>query len=165
MNLNRRFIAMAAIALVLTAAPLVSAQEKKSAAKSAPGAGFKALIDRYYAAWNTLTTDAPAKFYAKDADLVFFDIAPLKYKGWEEYKAGVKKNFFDVMESGKLTPNNDLKVTQRGNIAWTTLTFHLSGKMKSGQTMDLECRHTAIWEKRGGKWLIVHEHVSAPLPG
>jgi ketosteroid isomerase-like protein len=35
--------------------------------------------------------------------------------------------------------------------------------MKDGKAMDLDVRHTAIWEKRGGKWLIVHEHVSAPL--
>jgi ketosteroid isomerase-like protein len=153
------------MALIFSVATFAPAQEKKPDSKPAPRANFRALIDRYYAAWNTLGTDAPAKFYAKDADLVFFDVAPLKYNGWEEYKAGVKKNFFDVMESGKLTPNKDLKVTQRGNIAWTTLTFHLSGKMKSGQSMELECRHTAIWEKRGGKWLIVHEHVSAPLQG
>ena len=32
-----------------------------------------------------------------------------------------------------------------------------------GKAMELDIRHTAIWEKRGGKWLIVHEHVSAPL--
>jgi ketosteroid isomerase-like protein len=31
--------------------------------------------------------------------------------------------------------------------------------------MEVDGRHTAIWEKRGAKWLIVHEHVSAPLPG
>jgi hypothetical protein len=30
--------------------------------------------------------------------------------------------------------------------------------------MELDCWHTAICEKRGGKWLIVHENVSAALP-
>ena len=108
----------------------------------------------------------PAKYYAKDADLIFYDIAPMKYNGWAEYKAGVMKAFFDTITSGKLTPNiNDLKVTRRGNVAWTTLTFHLSGKPKAGGSMELDARHTAIWEKRGGHWLIVHEHISVPLPG
>src|SRR5260370_1405216 len=116
---------------------------KGADAKAAPDAEFKALIDKYYDAWSQLSTDKPAPFYAKDADCVFFDAAPLKYKGWEEYKAGVQKNFFDNATSGKLTPNDDLKVTRRGNVAWTTLTFHLSVKMKSGPGLELECRHTA----------------------
>jgi ketosteroid isomerase-like protein len=34
--------------------------------------------------------------------------------------------------------------------------------MKTGQKKSIEARHTAIWEKRGAKWIIVHEHVSVP---
>ena len=163
--MNKLLRQVLAIALLLLATLTASAQTKKvAAAKSAVDAEFKALIERYYAAWNTLNTDNAAPFYAKEADLVFYDIAPFKYNGWDEYKEGVKKTFFDKISSGKLTPNNDLKVTRRGNIAWTTLTFHLSGTLKTGGAMEIDARHTAIWEKRGGKWLVVHEHVSAPLP-
>ena len=124
----------------------------------------KKLIAGYYAAWNTLKTDNPASFYAKDADLVFFDVVPLKYNGWAEYKKGVEKAFFDNISAGKLTPNNDLKITRRGDVAWMSLTFHLSFTLKTGEAMNLDCRHTAIWMRRRGKWLIVHEHVSAPIP-
>lgn len=124
----------------------------------------KELIDRYYAAWNTLNTENPSVFYAKDANLVFFDVIPFKYKGWAEYKKGVQKNFFDQISSGKLTPNDDLKITRRGDVAWMTLTFHLSLTLKTGAVMEMDCRHSAIWENRRGKWLIVHEHISAPLP-
>ena len=153
-------------ALILLASLSASAQTKKTAgAKSTADAEFKTLIDRYYAAWNTLNTDTPAPFYAKDADLIFYDIAPMQYHGWAEYHDGVPKYFFELISSGKLTPNNDLKVTRRGTVAWTTLTFHLSGKLKAGGDMEIDARHTAIWEKRGDKWLIVHEHISAPLPG
>ena len=125
----------------------------------------KKLIDLYYAAWNTLNTDNPASFYAKDANLVFFDVVPLKYNGWVEYKKGVQKFFFDKISGGKLTPNNDLKITRRGDVAWMTLTFHLSFTLKTGDAMEIDCRHTAIWAKRRGKWLIVHEQISAPLLG
>jgi len=31
--------------------------------------------------------------------------------------------------------------------------------------MEVDCRHTAIREKRGCKRLIVYEHVSGPMPG
>ncbi len=128
-------------------------------------AEFKALIERYYAAWNTLNAESPASYYAKDTDLVFYDIRPLKYNGWAEYQEGVKRNFFDLISGGELTPRNDLKVTVRGRVAWTTLTFRFTATLKAGGAIDLVARHTAIWEKRAGKWMIVHEHVSAPLPG
>ena len=147
--------------LALTA----SAQTKSKPASKTLEAEFKSMITRYYAAWSSLDPDKAAEFYAKDADIVFYDIAPLKYNGWSEYKEGVKKNFTEqvVSGSGSLVPKDDLKVTRRGNIVWTTVTFHLSGKLKAGGAMELEGRHTAIWELRGGKWLIVHEHVSTPL--
>jgi hypothetical protein len=51
----------------------------------------KKLIQRYYAAWNTLNTDNPAQFYAKDASLSFFDVLPLKYQGWAEYKKVLRR--------------------------------------------------------------------------
>ena len=94
----------------------------------------KKLVESYYAAWNTLDADNPASFYAKDAKLVFFDLTPLKYNGWAEYKEGVQKAFFDQISSGKLTPNDDLKITRRGDVAWMTLTFHLSFALKVGLT-------------------------------
>lgn len=150
---------------ILAIALSVSAQKKPAHAKTALEAEFRTMIAEYYAAWSTLDPDKAAKYYAKDADLPFFDVAPLKYKNWADYRAGVIKAFTETMSSGKLTPNSDLKINQRGNVVWTTLTFHLSATPKAGGSMELECRHTAIWEKRGNKWLIVHEHVSAPLPG
>lgn len=165
MKMNSRLAVVLMIALTLSVAASVSAQMKRAPAKTALEAEFKALIAQYYTAWSTLDPGKAAKYYAKDADLIFYDVAPLKYNNWAEYKAGAVKAFTETMSSGKLTPNDDLKVTQRGNIVWTTVTFHLSAKPKAGGAMELDCRHTAIWEKRGGKWLIVHEHVSAPLPG
>jgi Ketosteroid isomerase homolog len=125
---------------------------------------FASIIKDYYAAWNTLDLDQPARYYAKDADLVFYDIAPLKYNGWQEYRKGVE-NLLKSYKSLKLVPNNDLKVGRAGKVAWTTLTFHLIGTTNDGKTSDLESRHTAIWQKLHGQWLIVHEHVSVPIGG
>ena len=162
MKMNNMLKSVLAIGIIFSVALSSAAQPKKAA----QDAEFKALIEVYYKDWSSLNPENPAKYYAKDADLIFYDIAPMKYNGWAEYKAGVMKAFFDQITSGKLTPNlDDLKVTRRGNVAWTTLTFHLSGTLKAGGSMELDARHTAIWEKRGGHWLIVHEHISVPLPG
>lgn len=148
------------VILLLSAALPAGAESKKSG----DTAEFKELIHQYYEAWSSGSVEKPAPLYAKDANLVFFDVAPLKYNGWEEYKQGVQKNFFDNMTSATLTPKDDLAITRRGNVAWTTVTGHISAKMKDGKGLEADIRHTAIWEKRGGKWLIVHDHLSTPMP-
>jgi ketosteroid isomerase-like protein len=167
MKMNKLLQPTLIIAMVLLIAVAGSAQPKKTGKQPAGDAEFTRLIEGYYAAWSTLNTDNADKYYAKDADLVFYDIAPLKYKNWAEYKQTVQTTFLDTLSSGKLVPNmDDLRITRRGTIAWTTVTFHLTGTPKAGgNSMEIDARHTAIWEKRGGRWLIVHEHVSAPLPG
>lgn len=131
--------------------------------KATDEARFRKLIDEYCAAWSTGNADAPAKFYAQDAGLVFYDVAPFAYHGWKEYHDGVKKEFLDNASEIKLTAGKDLKVSRRGMIAWTTVPMHLMQKEKSGKTTELDLRYTGIWEKRGASWVLVHEHVSAPL--
>jgi ketosteroid isomerase-like protein len=126
---------------------------------------FRKLIDGYCVAWSSGNPENAAKYYAKDDNLVFYDVAPFSYSGWKEYDAGVRKNFLDNAESLSLTAGKELKVTRHGNIAWTTVPMHLSGKMKDGKTIDTPLRYTGIWEKHGKNWLLVHEHLSVPMGG
>ena len=133
--------------------------------KASDDATFRKLIDAYCAAWSTGNADNPARFYAKEDDLVFYDVAPFSYHGWKEYHDGVKKEFFDNMESGTLTAGKDLKVSRRGTVAWTTVTMHLSLKTKDGKDQETDIRYTGIWEKRASGWLLVHEHLSTPMGG
>jgi ketosteroid isomerase-like protein len=124
---------------------------------------FHKLIDDYCAAWSAGNADAPARFYAQNDGLVFYDVSPFKYNGWKEYHAGVQKEFLEGADTIKLTPGKDLKVTRRGLVAWTTVTIRLYEKAKDGKTTDVDMRYTGIWERRGAKWLLVHEHLSAPM--
>jgi uncharacterized protein (TIGR02246 family) len=125
-------------------------------------AEIRAVIDKYAAAWGSLNPSNAAPLYAKDADLVFYDILPLKFAGWNAYAEGVKPHFAQF-ESLKITPKGDLKVTRRGDVAWTTSTFDLAVKPKGDEAMSLEVRQTLILEKQGKDWKIVHEHFSTPL--
>lgn len=133
--------------------------------KATDEATFRKLIDGYCAAWSTGNPDSPAKFYAKEDGLVFYDVAPFSYHSWKEYHEGVKAALFDNMASGSLTAGKDLKVHRRGTMAWTTVPMHLSEKTKDGKTVETDIRYTGIWEKRPSGWLLVHEHLSAPLGG
>ena len=125
-------------------------------------AEFKPLIEKLNAAWESMDTGKVAPFFAKDADFAFYDIAPLKYKGWQEYEEGFKKVAADWKRI-KLSVRPDLRVSKSGNIAWASYTVGFEIEPKKGDMMKGEGRSTEILEKRGNAWLIVHEHVSVPM--
>lgn len=125
---------------------------------------FRPLMQQIWDAWGTLDPAKTAKYYSKDAKHVFFDIAPLKYTGWNEYAAGVKKAFADY-SSGKFTLYAGGHVAQRGNFAWAEDTGHGTLTKKSGAKEDFDFRWTVLWEKEGNDWLIIHEHASVPMGG
>jgi ketosteroid isomerase-like protein len=157
-----RWVAYVALALAGALMTFVGARAQQRASDDAT---FRRLIDGYCAAWSAGNADAPAKFYAKDNSLVFYDLAPFAYHGWKEYHEGVQKELFADMVSGSLTAGKDLKVTRRGNIAWTTVSMHFSEKTRDGKTTETQVRYTGIWEKHGANWLLVHEHLSTPMGG
>jgi ketosteroid isomerase-like protein len=133
--------------------------------RASDDATFRRLIESYCAAWSSGNPEAPARFYAKDNGLVFYDLAPFAYHGWKEYHDGVQRELFANMASGSLVPGRDLKVTRRGTLAWTTVSMHFSEKTRDGKTTETQVRYTGIWEKRGANWLLVHEHLSTPMGG
>jgi uncharacterized protein (TIGR02246 family) len=154
--MNRLLIAALLMGTILL--PAIGQKENKK------GDDFSELIKQYYAGWSTLNPDKVASLYAKEADLVFFDVAPLKYSGgWQEYSDNFTKNVASTFSSLTFAPNGDVKTTRKGDMAFTTLTFHLSAKQKDGGAVEFDGRHTIVWEKRDGHWLIVHEHLSKPL--
>lgn len=155
-----RWIFYVALALFGGSLTFVGARAQQKASEEAT---FRKLIDSYCAAWSTANADNAAKFYAKDDGLVFYDLAPFSYHSWKEYHDGVKKQFFDNASAAKLTAGKDLKVTRRGNIAWMTVPMHISLTAKDGKVTESEVRYTGIWERRGSSWLLVHEHLSAPM--
>ena len=119
------------------------------------------LVAKYWQAWEK-GPDAAAPLYAKDPGLVFYDLEPVKYTGWTEYEAGVGPNILAKFQTVKFTVTDDVKTTVHGNVGWTTATVKGDGALKGGAPVHVMIRHTAIWEKRGTEWFIVHEHVSVP---
>jgi len=81
-----------------------------------------------------------------------------------EYADGVPKAFAPY-RSATFTLNDDLRVHLHGKLAWATATWTGDLIRKDGPTDHLEGRYTALLEKRGKEWLVVHEHMSVPLGG
>lgn len=121
----------------------------------------KTYLQKIWDGWATLDPANTAKFYATGPN-TFFDIAPLKYSSWEEYEKGVK-GVLAGYKSAKFTVNDDAAIHPEGNIVWATATVKEEMTSKAGKVEMGNFRWTAVFEDQGGKWLIVHEHVSAPL--
>jgi len=151
--------------MTLLVAPVAPAQYETGAAQKQPtetDTEIRTTLERLYAAWSELDPAKAAHFYAKDTDLTFFDVTPLKYRGWPEYAAGVPKAFA-AYRSGKFTLNDDLRVHRHGNLAWATATWQGELTRKDGGNEHMEGRYTTVLEKRGKQWLLIHEHMSVPL--
>jgi ketosteroid isomerase-like protein len=88
----------------------------------------------------------------------------MKYQGWKEYQDGAQKIFLDGCKSLKFISKGDDHLVRKGDVAWLTRTIRLSAEMKEGKPLELDLRDTVVWARYGDKWLIAHEHVSAPLP-
>ena len=123
---------------------------------------LRSHVQRYWVAWATGDPNQAAPLYAKDAGLVFYDLEPLKWIGWADYRVGVVPHVLSKFESIRFHVNDDLDVTRRGSVAWTTATIRAGGVLRASGSIEVMLRHTAIWERRDHVWLIVHDHVSVP---
>ena len=152
---------IASVAAGLAAAFLLAAEPS-----SQPGEQeLRALVPKIVASWESMDTAKIEPYYATDADLSYFDLVPMKYNNWAEYRVGVKKALFDPNRSIKLKMNDDLRVHSRGRLAWATFTFGADIVNQQGAASHLDGRWTMVLEKRASGWIVVHEHVSAPLGG
>src|ERR1700739_3278533 len=158
-QLTALVVALSLAACAQTAKKPDAKKPKPAATSSAPDA---ALMQKVADAWGTLDPDKVAKYYSQAPNNVFFDISPLKYTGWQQYAEGVKKVFADY-KSAKFTLK-DTQMHPAGSLTWVTTTWDATFERKNGKKDVMNGRWTAIWEKQGGNWLIVHDHFSVPTP-
>ena len=154
------------IVLLLMMVSFAAAQEnarRPERTASAEGAPDKAMMQRIWDAWGTMDPSNAAQYYDKRSDDVFFDIAPLKYAGWQDYAKGASNMIQQSFTALKFTVNDDARVraSDTGALGIATVDAVLTGK--DGKTQHMTLRWTAIWANENGRWLIIHEHVSAPL--
>lgn len=156
-----RFLTTALCLLAITVS--ASAQIKKPAARksSAVPAPDKAYLQKIWDGWATLDPANTATFYATGPN-TFFDIAPLKYNSWEEYEKGVK-GVLAGYSRAKFTVNDDARIHAHGDLVWATATVNHEMTTKAGKVETGNFRWSVVFENEDGQWLIVHEHVSAPL--
>ncbi len=165
--MKRLFVTVLAVCLCYLGSSFAQEEHSKEhaaapAGKTAPKLD-KAYMQQVWDAWCTLDPNNAAKFYGKGKEHVFFDIAPLKYQGWDSYAKGASE-FFKTIKSAKAKINDDVQIHHEGPIAWSLATLDFTMTDKQGKTSTVPVRWTAIWHNHGTNWVIAHEHVSAPMP-
>lgn len=96
-------------------------------------------------------------------DVVIFDVPPpLASRGL----AGSRKatqDFMDATEGPLICDYSDIHINVYGNGAAGYMFLRFAGQLKGGGSVDWLLRITQLYEKRDGKWWVVHEHASLPV--
>ncbi len=132
-------------------------------------ASVSAQTDEVKAVTDVLTREAAAvekgdlaaldKIWANSEDVTVFESGHANY-GWTDYR---NNHLAPELKEFKNTKYafSDLKVKTSGNLALATFKYTLSADI-GARHIDSGGLGTAVLEKRGRRWQIVHWHSSAP---
>ncbi len=115
-----------------------------------------ASISEMLAAWQLGDTEMLHKHYADDVMVVSGAWEP-PLLGWSNYVRAYQAQR-QRMQSGRLDRSNTFIVV-KGSIAWATYQWDF-GAVVDGRATAARGQTTLIFEKRGDRWLIVHNHTS-----
>ena len=127
-----------------------------------------AQTDEVKAVTNVLTRESAAvekgdlaaldKIWSNDASVLVFENGGVN-EGWENYRnkhlAPELKSFRDLKYSV-----SDIAVKTNKKLAWATYKYTLAADFNK-RKIETGGVGTMIFEKKDGKWLIVHSHTSA----
>jgi ketosteroid isomerase-like protein len=119
------------------------------------------LIDDWASAVRAKDLDAIFAHYAPDI-LAFDAIAQLQFKGTKAYRTHWQACM--AMCPGQMIFEvHDLTVSAGDDVAFCHYLSRCGGAGAEGEEKVGWMRASAGLRRRGGKWLIVHEHFSAPF--
>jgi len=156
-------------ALVLAlASPSATAQKDKKKKNDQPATDDKPvfpmndqqqieyLISEMLGAWQVGDADRMHKNYADDLSVVNGIWAPPVF-GWANYLAAYQQQRAHMQQVRMDRTNTYVKVT--GSYAWACYQWDFSAVV-DGQPTQARGQTTLVLEKRGDRWLIVHNHTS-----
>lgn len=160
MRMNRVWLP----AMLLSVAMTVAAHEPQKKAPATPNVAnpddpVAAVLMRNAQGFETGDLSTLDTLWAHDDGVTVFESGYANY-GWADYRDHHLKPEIDEMKNVKY-PLSDIKTRVSGNTAWATFKYALSADLKEHH-VDANGLGTAVLEKRGNEWKIVHWHISAP---
>jgi uncharacterized protein (TIGR02246 family) len=122
-----------------------------------------ALYQAFNMAWEERDMDFIREYFAHDPDmLLFFERRQLE--GFDDVET-LYENMFAHARAGSVTSRvENLKVDARGDMAYVAANFHLDVTNPEGEKMTDTGRVTVVFERRDGRWRVVHRHTSFQAP-
>jgi ketosteroid isomerase-like protein len=146
-------------AIVGVAGLLMSLSINANAAGNAKDeAAIKAVENKIIAA---TSTDEVMKYYdANDIDLFDFS-GPLQYQG----ATAVHGDLDGFFNNAKDVKGNfvEMVVVTDGKLGMVRSIQHFTYTDKDGKAQEATLRVTDVFHKVGGKWKVIHSHVSVPV--
>lgn len=122
---------------------------------------MRKLSKEIFAAYERRDTAALKNLYAKQPEALFFWERKMTYT-WQQLDSTIDAL---VSAAAKLElKTGDFRSGGSGDTGWFAATFHIDRVTPEGKQSSSDGRWTVVAEKRAGRWLIVHEHTSFPLP-
>lgn len=121
-------------------------------------AAIKAVENKLIAA---TSTDEVMKYYdANDIDLFDFS-GPLQYQG----ATAVHGDLDGFFNNAKDVKGNfvEMVVVTDGKLGMVRSIQHFTYTDKDGKAQEATLRVTDVFHKVGGKWKVIHSHVSVPV--
>jgi ketosteroid isomerase-like protein len=120
------------------------------------------LLAQWQKAFEAKDLNGVMAMYAPGNALTAYDVVPpLQYKGADAYRKDYA-DFFGQFDGPLHVEVRDSHIETCGNIGFAYGLERISGKLKSGQNVDMWVRYTSGFKRIGGQWRDVHDHVSVP---
>jgi ketosteroid isomerase-like protein len=101
-------------------------------------------------------------FYDRDVEV--FDLrASLNVTGIGAYRNNLE-HWFDSFEGPLSFEHHNLRIVPGETSAFCRYLALVTGERPGGRVSGYWVRGTTCFERRGGEWLVTHEHISQPAP-
>lgn len=122
---------------------------------------IRSMVDRWTLAVCAGDLDTRVADYA--ADVRVFDVVnPLQQSGVSAVRERLE-SWLASFEGSIGYSTHDLDVVASGGVGYAVCLNHIRGTLRSGDEIDMWVRTTACLRVSDGRWLVVHEHTSAPF--
>jgi hypothetical protein len=152
--MNSGFMLLSAVTLALTAGA-TSTQAQRGTPDPERAAARQVILEMATHIQSGNWAQADSLFAMRGVHILADTAA---YHSWAEYR--------DKQFKPDLARYNDLKLTHtgveatvRGDVAWVAFRQEVAGAMASAPASKVG-RGSAVLEKRDGRWIIVHLHIS-----
>lgn len=123
-----------------------------------------AVLDEWAAAYDRKDPDAYAATFSEDDDVLLFGTGSDEVVAGRDKIAELLQRDFEEADQLRVRLG-DLHVSEAGEVAWAATHNAVVEVSAGGQDQTIPLRLTAVLQRRDGRWLIQHAHVSAPLAG